>query len=173
MLPKLSLVLGGASSGKSAHAEKLILNTGLAPVYIATAQIFDDEMAAKVIRHKKTRGDGWHTIEEPVAVAEALNSIDADRAVLLDCATLWLSNIILGEHDLEDHTAKLILALDACKSPVVVVSNEVGQGIVPDNALSRRFRNAQGALNQSIAAQADLVVAVMAGLPLTLKEPTT
>ncbi len=169
MLPKLSLVLGGASSGKSDYAENMILNTGLAPVYIATAQVFDDEMAAKVTRHKKSRGDGWHTIEEPIAVAETLMQMDEGRAVLLDCATLWLTNIILGKHDLAQHTSDLIAAMRNCKSPVVVVSNEVGQGIVPDNALSRQFRNAQGTLNQHIAAKADLVVAVMAGLPMILK----
>ncbi|MEL6840083.1 MAG: bifunctional adenosylcobinamide kinase/adenosylcobinamide-phosphate guanylyltransferase [Pseudomonadota bacterium] len=169
MLPTLSLVLGGASSGKSAYAENMILNTGLAPVYIATAHVFDDEMAAKVQRHKQTRGDDWHTIEAPVAVPAAINAARADQAILLDCATLWLTNIILGEMDLAQHIDDLLVALKSSKAPVVVVSNEVGQGIVPDNALSRRFRNAQGTLNQQIAAQAEFVVAVMAGLPLTLK----
>lgn len=169
MLPKLSLVLGGASSGKSAFAEKLILNTGLAPVYIATAQVFDDEMAAKITRHQQMRGTGWRTIEEPIAVADALTKITADQAVLVDCATLWLTNIILGEHNLEQQSAKLIAAFTSCEAPIVVVSNELGQGIVPDNALSRRFRNAQGTLNQEMAAQADNVIAVMAGLPLVLK----
>ena len=169
MLPKLSLVLGGASSGKSAYAEKLILDTSLAPIYIATAQVFDDEMAAKVLRHKKMRGDGWHTIETPVAVAEELAAVSLDSAVLLDCVTLWLTNIILGDHDIDHYTAELVKALEQCKSPVVVVSNEVGQGIVPDNALSRRVQAAQGMLNPPIAAKADRVVTVMAGLPLTLK----
>jgi adenosylcobinamide kinase/adenosylcobinamide-phosphate guanylyltransferase len=169
MLPKLTLVLGGASSGKSTFAEKLILNTGLAPVYIATAQVFDAEMAAKIAHHQDKRGAGWNTIEEPIAVANVLTKVNVDQAVLLDCATLWLTNIILGEHDLEQHSAKLIAAFKSCSAPIVVVSNEVGQGIVPDNALSRRFRNAQGMLNQEIAAQADAVIAVMAGLPLVLK----
>jgi adenosylcobinamide kinase/adenosylcobinamide-phosphate guanylyltransferase len=169
MLPKLSLVLGGASSGKSAYAENLILDTGLAPVYIATAQVFDDEMAAKISRHQDMRGTNWHTIEAPLAVADALINVTHKQAVLLDCATLWLTNVILGEHDLDQRTAELITALTSCDGPVVVVSNEVGQGIVPDNALARKFRNAQGALNQAIAAEADQVIAVMAGLPLTLK----
>jgi adenosylcobinamide kinase/adenosylcobinamide-phosphate guanylyltransferase len=169
MLPKLSLVLGGASSGKSAYAEKLVLNTGLTPIYIATAQIFDDEMAAKISRHRDMRGDIWHTIEAPLAVSEALTGIDAGQAVLLDCATLWLTNVMLGDHDVDRRSEELIAALGKCNGPVVVVSNEVGQGIVPDNALSRRFRNAQGALNQAIAAEADSVIAVMAGLPLQLK----
>ncbi len=169
MLPKLSLVLGGAASGKSAYAENLVLETGLAPVYIATAQVFDDEMAQKIARHQQIRGTGWHTIEEPIGVAKALVGVSSDQAVLLDCATLWLSNIILGDHDLAEETATLIAALLACKGPVVVVSNEVGMSIVPDNALSRQFRNAQGALNQAIATEADRVVAVMAGLPMVLK----
>ncbi|WP_394179577.1 bifunctional adenosylcobinamide kinase/adenosylcobinamide-phosphate guanylyltransferase [Yoonia maritima] len=169
MLPKLSLVLGGAASGKSAFAEGLVLNTQCNPVYVATAQIFDDEMAQKVARHRDQRGNLWNTIEEPIDVASALNRVSEDEAVLIDCATLWLTNIILGEHDLAKESAALLSALDTCAGPVVVVSNETGQGIVPDNALARRFRNAQGTLNQQIAAKADLVVAVMAGLPMTLK----
>lgn len=169
MLPKLSLVLGGAASGKSAFAERLVLNTDLTPVYIATAQVFDTEMAHKVKRHRDQRGDAWATIEEPVDVATVLGSVRADQAVLLDCATLWLTNIMLGDHDLARESARLIDALTTCEGTVVVVSNEVGQGIVPDNALSRRFRNAQGTLNQQMAARAGLVVAVMAGLPMTLK----
>ena len=172
MLPKLTLVLGGAASGKSHHAETLAKRTGLPLIYIATAQIFDDEMAAKVSKHKKMRGDDWTTIEEPIEVAKALKKVNAGHTVLIDCATLWLTNVLLGEHDLERAQSDLLDALQTCKSPVVVVSNEVGQGIVPDNKLARQFRNAQGALNQALAAQADRVVAVMAGLPLTLKEPS-
>ncbi|WP_106745180.1 bifunctional adenosylcobinamide kinase/adenosylcobinamide-phosphate guanylyltransferase [Yoonia maritima] len=169
MLPNLSLVLGGAASGKSAFAEDLVLNTQLNPVYVATAQVFDDEMAQKVARHRDQRGTLWDTIEEPINVASVLERVTEDDAVLVDCATLWLTNLILGEHNLAKESAALLLALDACAGPVVIVSNETGQGIVPDNALARRFRNAQGTLNQQIAAKADLVVAVMAGLPMTLK----
>ena len=169
MLPKLTLVLGGAASGKSAFAEGLVLDTKLSSIYIATAQIYDDEMAQKVARHRDQRGTGWQTIEEPIAVAAALGRVNADQAVLVDCATLWLTNIILGGLDLADECSALTAALADCAAPVVIVSNEVGQGIVPDNALSRRFRNAQGTLNQQIAGKADLVVAVMAGLPLVLK----
>lgn len=173
MLPKLSFVLGGAASGKSAYAESLILNTRLTPIYIATAQVFDDEMSEKVSRHKQMRGTGWQTIEEPIAVADALATVSSRQAVLIDCATLWLTNIVLGEYDISAETSKLIDALRSCDGPIVVVSNEVGMGIVPDNALSRKFRNAQGALNQTIAAQADYVVSVMAGLPLVLKGAST
>ena len=168
-LPKLTLVLGGAASGKSAYAEGLIAACGLQKVYIATAQVFDDEMATKVARHRDMRGEGWITIEEPRDLSAVLSQALPDQAVLLDCATLWLTNVMLADEDIPAASAALIRALATCAAPVVVVSNEVGQGIVPDNALARRFRNAQGALNQAIAAQADCVVAVMAGLPMVLK----
>ncbi|MFO8125143.1 bifunctional adenosylcobinamide kinase/adenosylcobinamide-phosphate guanylyltransferase [Yoonia sp.] len=169
-LPNLTLILGGAASGKSAFAESLVLQGGHEhPAYIATAQIFDDEMAQKVARHREMRGDGWLTIEEPLDLASALANAQDDQPVLVDCATLWLTNVILGDHDIDAHSAALITALKLRNSPVVVVSNEVGQGIVPDNALSRKFRNAQGQLNQRIGAEANLVIAVMAGLPLVLK----
>lgn len=169
LLPKLTLVLGGAACGKSAFAEGLILKAKADPIYIATAQIFDDEMAQKVLRHREMRGAGWTTIEEPLDLPKVLAQVAPGQPTLIDCATLWLTNVILGEHDLTTHSDTLFAALQACKGPVVVVSNEVGQGIVPDNALSRQFRNAQGKLNQQLAARADLVVTVMAGLPLPLK----
>lgn len=169
-LQKLTLVLGGAASGKSSFAEALVVQSGLSPVYVATAQAFDAEMAAKVARHRMARdGKGWRTVEEPRDIGHVLRSVAPTEAVLLDCATLWLSNVILAEGDLPAEEAAFMTALETCVAPVVVVSNEVGQGIVPDNALARRFRNAQGALNQRLAARAGLVVAVMAGLPMTLK----
>ncbi|MDO6588728.1 bifunctional adenosylcobinamide kinase/adenosylcobinamide-phosphate guanylyltransferase [Loktanella sp. D2R18] len=169
MLPKLTLVLGGAASGKSAFAESLVQDAGLRQIYVATAQVYDDEMAQKVVKHRDQRGSNWTTIEEPIAVADALSTATEDAIVLIDCATLWLTNLILGDHDVAQQTRALLDAIDACPAPIVIVSNEVGQGIVPDNALSRQFRNAQGRLNQDIAAKAGLVVAVMAGLPLALK----
>lgn len=168
-LPNLTLVLGGAASGKSSYAEGLLTAAALPRVYVATAQAFDAEMTRKIARHRDMRGAGWTTIEEPFDVVRVLDGFGPDAAVLIDCATLWLTNIVLAERDLTLETAGLLNALARCKAPVVIVSNEVGQGIVPDNALSRRFRNAQGRLNQDIAAQADRVVAVMAGLPLVLK----
>lgn len=168
-LPKLTLVLGGAASGKSSFAESLILQGSDNPIYIATAQAFDDEMAEKILRHREMRGAGWITIEEPLDLPSALAGTAVDQPILIDCATLWLTNIILGERDTEIHTDALIAACATCKGPVVIVSNEVGQGIVPDNALSRKFRNAQGRLNQRLAAEASLVVAIMAGLPMPLK----
>jgi len=169
LLPGLTLVLGGAGSGKSAFAEGLIKKEGLPAAYIATAQVFDDEMARKVANHKAQRGDGWKTIEEPLNIQAALAQVHAEQPVLIDCATLWLTNVILGEHDVDQSSTDFLQACINCGGPVIIVSNEVGQGIVPDNALSRRFRNAQGRLNQQIAAEANLVVAVMAGLPMVLK----
>jgi len=155
--------------GKSAYAEKLIAASAAPKVYLATAQAFDDEMKGKIAAHRAQRGDGWTTIEEPLDVVGVLAAQSADHVVLLDCATLWLTNVLLADHDEGAMSEALCKALVACPARVVVVSNEVGQGIVPDNALSRRFRNAQGRLNQMIATEADSVVAVMAGLPLVLK----
>jgi adenosylcobinamide kinase / adenosylcobinamide-phosphate guanylyltransferase len=168
-LPALSLVIGGAASGKSRFAEGLCVQSGQSKIYVATAQVYDEEMTQKVVRHLAQRGDNWTTIEAPIDVASALGRATKKDVVLIDCATLWLTNIILGDFDLEAETAKLLTAISSCHAPVVIVSNEVGQGIVPDNALSRKFRNAQGQLNQALAKQAELVVAVMAGLPLALK----
>jgi len=169
MLPNLSLVLGGAASGKSGFAESLVVSSGLAKTYIATSQVFDDEMQAKIDRHRDLRGEGWTTIEAPLDLAGALAGCPAGSAVLIDCATMWLTNLLLGEHDIAPAEAALWTALAACPAPVVMVSNEVGGGIVPENALARRFRELQGRFNQRAAARAQLVVAVMAGLPLALK----
>ena len=126
-------------------------------------------MRDRIASHRQDRGDGWETVDAPLDLAGALAAIPADAAVLVDCATLWLTNHMLAEHDLAAETDRLLASLAACPAPIVVVSNEVGWGIVPDNALARRFRDAQGRLNQRMAAQADLVVGVMAGLPLALK----
>lgn len=169
LLPRLTLVLGGAASGKSAFAESLIFRTERPRTYIATAQAFDAEMKSKIAAHQNMRGQGWTTVEAPIDIAGALTQISPDNAVLIDCATLWLTNLILSDADVTAETDNLCNALSVAPFPIVIVSNEVGQGIVPDNALSRKFRNAQGRLNQQIAAQADTVVAVMAGLPLALK----
>lgn len=143
--------------------------SGRPAVYIATAQAFDDEMRERIARHKADRGTAWRTIEAPHDLAGALAEANAEEAVLVDCATLWLTNRMLDEADLEAETGALLDALAACLVPVIVVSNEVGQGIVPENALARRFRDAQGRLNQALAAQADLAVLIAAGLPLVLK----
>ena len=168
-LTQFTLVIGGASSGKSAHAERLLTETGRPLLYIATGQAYDAEMGRKIKQHQDRRGAGWRTIEAPLNVPAALAQARPDEAVLLDCATLWLTNHLLAESDLEAEETGLIKAITACPTPVIVVTNEVGAGIVPENALARRFRNAQGALNQRLAAAADSVVTVMAGLPLVLK----
>jgi len=168
-LPKLTLVLGGAASGKSAFAEGLAKAGGQPATYIATAQAFDDEMAQKIARHKAQRGAGWHTIEEPLDLPRALAQAPKGQPILIDCATLWLTNVILGDHDLLQHQQDALAAIASAPGPVVIVSNEVGYGLVPENALSRRSRNAQGRLNQDLARRADLVVTIMAGLPLVLK----
>ncbi|MFY0596821.1 MAG: bifunctional adenosylcobinamide kinase/adenosylcobinamide-phosphate guanylyltransferase [Cognatishimia sp.] len=169
MLPKLTFVLGGASSGKSAYAETLVTDTGAPRVYIATAQVFDEEMRVKVDAHLAQRGANWRTIESPLDLSDALQSISETEVVLLDCATMWLSNHLMAEADIARQTDSLLEQLRDCKGSVVVVSNEVGMGIVPDNALARKFRDAQGKLNQTLAAQADLAVFVVAGLPMVLK----
>lgn len=165
--PRLSLVIGGARSGKSRLAEALVRAAGLPLTYIATAEAWDAEMADRIARHRDDRGPGWVTLEAPRDLAGALAG--ARGAVLVDCATLWLTNVMLAGGDLAGETGALLAALAAHPGPVVVVSNEVGWGIVPDNALARAFRDAQGRLNQQLAAAADLAVGVMAGLPMVLK----
>ena len=168
-LPALTLVLGGARSGKSRMAERLVSATGLKRHYIATAEAWDDEMRARIAQHQTGRGTEWQTWNVPRGVGQVLTEIPEGEVVLLDCATLWLSNHLLADADIDAMTDLLLSALGDCASPVVVVSNEVGMGIVPDNALARAFRDHQGRLNQRLAAQADLVVGVMAGLPFVLK----
>lgn len=170
---RFALVLGGARSGKSALAERMARAQGGSLAYIATAQAFDAEMAARIARHRADRGPGWTTIEAPFALPAALASARpaACGAVVIDCLTLWLSNLMLADHDVETAGAALAGAIAAHPGPVIAVSNEVGLGIVPENALARRFRDAQGRLNQRMAAAADLVVFCAAGLPLVLKGP--
>lgn len=168
MLSGLTFVLGGAASGKSSFAESLLLAHADHPVYIATAQAFDDEMRQKIQRHQAQRTANWTLIEAPLDLPAALGRA-ADAPVLIDCATLWLSNHLLADSDLSAQTARLCTALTDHPAPVVVVSNEVGQGVVPDTSLGRAFREAQGRLNIALAGQADLVVQVVAGLPNVLK----
>ena len=163
----VTLVLGGARSGKSRHAESLI-TAGPPPwVYVATAEPLDDEMTSRIAAHRARRGAGWRDLEAPRDLAGALAGLR--DAVLVDCLTLWLSNLMLADADIEAESARLEDVLTRMAAPVVLVSNEVGSGIVPDNALARRFRDAQGRLNQRIAARADRVVLMVAGLPLVVK----
>ena len=166
-----TLVLGGARSGKSAFAESLVRDSGLARIYLATATAEDDEMKARVAQHRTQRGDGWTTIEEPLALVDALTrEATRGRAVLVDCLTLWLSNLMMAERDPDVEARRLTRFLGVAKYPVVFVSNEVGLGLVPDTPLGRRFRDAQGRLNQLVAACVPNVVFIAAGLPLWLKK---
>lgn len=169
-LPPVTLILGGARSGKSAFSERLVAARGPA-VYLATAEAGDDEMAERIRRHKERRGDEWTTVEEPLELAGALRRhCGKVRPVLVDCLTLWLSNIMAAGRDVEKETEALSGALDGLPGPVVLVANEVGLGIVPDNALARAFRDHAGRLNQKVAAAADRVYFVAAGLPTVLKD---
>lgn len=164
-----TFILGGAASGKSAFAESLCFQADKPLVYIATAQPFDAEMRTKISDHQARRGAGWTTVEAPLDMPAALASRRAQEVVLVDCATLWLSNLLLAEAELEAASDAFISALTSCPASIVVVSNEVGQGIVPETALGRTFRNAQGRLNQRLAAECSTVVQVIAGLPNVLK----
>jgi adenosylcobinamide kinase/adenosylcobinamide-phosphate guanylyltransferase len=165
----ITLVLGGARSGKSRYAEGLI--TARAPpwVYVATAQALDLEMTERIARHRARRAAPWQTIEAPDDLAAAVGAAPTGAPVLIDCLTLWLSNRMLANADIDAETERLEAALAGRSGAVVLVSNEVGFGIVPDNALGRRFRDLQGQLNQRLAARADRVVLVVAGLPLIVK----
>jgi adenosylcobinamide kinase/adenosylcobinamide-phosphate guanylyltransferase len=168
----LTLILGGARAGKSAHAETLVLASGLRPVYLATAQALDGEMAERIERHRMQRGTAWHTVEEPLDLPEALSEhAGPDRAVLVDCLTLWLSNLMLAERDISLAGDRLLAVLQRRAGRVVLVSNEVGQGIVPLGELSRRFVDEAGRLHQRVAELADHVRLIVAGLPLDLKPP--
>jgi adenosylcobinamide kinase/adenosylcobinamide-phosphate guanylyltransferase len=168
-----TLVLGGARSGKSAFAEKLIGDSGLARVYLATATAGDEEMKARIAHHRAQRGEGWTTIEEPLALVDALTrEATHGRAVLVDCLTLWLSNLMFAQRDPEIEARRLTRFLGVAKYPIVFVSNEVGLGLVPETPLGRAFRDAQGRLNQIVAAVVPQVAFIAAGLPLWLKRPT-
>ncbi len=172
-LPAISLILGGARSGKSTLAEIWVeaeaKRRNTQATYIATGQAWDKEMEERVALHQERRGTIWQTVEEPLKVAELLPTLPTKQPILFDCLTLWITNHLLAEHDLDAEIDTLLNALQQAPAPVVCVSNEVGLGIVPDNALSRRFRDAQGRLNQKVAAIADRVVFVAAGLPMVLK----
>lgn len=165
----LVLITGGAKSGKSRFAEGMVTADGRPRTYIATAEAWDDEMRAAVADHRADRGGDWTTVEAPRNLCRILDAADPNSVLLIDCATMWLTNLILAEADIEAETEALIQSLARCPAPVVIVTNELGWSIVPDNALARRFRNAQGRLNHRLAAEAGLVVAVISGLPLVLK----
>jgi adenosylcobinamide kinase/adenosylcobinamide-phosphate guanylyltransferase len=171
--PKLTLVLGGARSGKSRHGERLVLQSGLAPVYVATGEPLDDEMAARIAEHRARRGAGWRTLEEPLDLAGALRrQCDPGRAVLVDCLTLWLTNLMVAKRPVRAEMARLVELLPTLAGTLVLVSNEVGLGVVPTDAMARAFIDHAGWLHRSIAERADVVFFMAAGLPLYLKSPT-
>ena len=167
--PALRLVLGGANSGKSQVAEQLIVATGRPQRYIATAQAWDDEMRAKIAKHRRQRGLGWTTVEAPLDLTDVLAAAKPEEIVLLDCVTLWLSNLMMAERNIQTACAELCTGLTHAPCPVIVVSNEVGQGITPDNAMARAFVKHQGDLNQELARLAQEVIFVTVGIAQTLK----
>ncbi|HEX3884169.1 MAG TPA: bifunctional adenosylcobinamide kinase/adenosylcobinamide-phosphate guanylyltransferase [Stellaceae bacterium] len=174
-LPAVTLVLGGARSGKSRHAERLVEGAADHGTYCATAEPGDAEMAARIAAHRARReksggGAFWRTVDAPLALPETIRAENgAERPVLVDCLTLWLSNVMLAGRTIEAEIAALVAALRDAAGPIVLVANEVGLGLVPETPLGRRFRDEAGRLNQEIAALADRVVFVAAGLPLVLK----
>jgi adenosylcobinamide kinase/adenosylcobinamide-phosphate guanylyltransferase len=170
MLPALTLILGGARSGKSRHAEALV--TTLPPPwhYVATAEAYDEEMRERIALHRERRDEGWVTTEAPLELAECLAALRGGTApILVDCLTLWLSNVMLANRDVEAASRSIEAVLDEAKAPIVLVTNEVGLGIVPENALARRFRDEAGRLHQRLAARADRVLFMVAGLPMVVK----
>jgi adenosylcobinamide kinase/adenosylcobinamide-phosphate guanylyltransferase len=164
------LVLGGARSGKSGFAERLARDSQLERHYVATGRAYDDEMQDRIDRHRADRGDGWITHEVPLTLSETMVANDlSSRVILVDCLTLWVTNLMMEEIDMEAATARLLDYLSVCSSRVVLVSNEVGLGIVPENRMAREFRDHAGRLHQKIAALADEVFFIAAGLPLKMK----
>lgn len=165
-----TFIIGGARSGKSARALALAEEMASNRIFIATAEPGDAEMKDRIARHQRDRGDKWETVEAPVALANAITSHAEEKTVcVVDCLTLWLSNLMHAEHDIKAATSELCLSLEHAKGSVVLVSNELGLGLVPETTLGRQFRDEQGRLNQRIAAISNRVEFVAAGLPLMLK----
>src|SRR3712207_2991396 len=164
------LVLGGVRSGKSRTAQQVAESGSSQRTYIATAQAYDDEMRARIAQHQSERDQSWRTVDAPLELAHAItDQTGSGKAVLVDCLTLWLSNMLLAERDLTHEADRLVEAVQAAQGPLILVSNEVGHGIVPATPLGRRFRDEQGRLNQRVAEACDAVVFVAAGCPILLK----
>jgi len=168
-MSKSILVTGGARSGKSAFAERLTLTLGERPIYIATAEAHDSEMAARIAAHQARRGENWTTREAPLDLLTALDATDGAEPRLVDCLTLWLSNLMFAERDWQVEGRALAEAIRLQAAPVVIVTNEVGSGIVPENALARAYRDAAGQLNQMIAEAVDEVYLSVSGIPVKVK----
>jgi len=167
---RIVFILGGSRSGKSGFALERASKLPGGKAFVATAQALDDEMRERIERHKNERSSEWKTFEEPVALPQLITDIGKIYDVLLvDCLTLWLSNLMLNENDIEADIESLLSAIAPCPASLFIVSNEVGMGIVPDNALARKFRDFAGTLNRCIAAIADEVYLVVAGIPLKIK----
>jgi adenosylcobinamide kinase/adenosylcobinamide-phosphate guanylyltransferase len=168
-MTKSILITGGARSGKSALAERMTLALGTPALYIATAEAWDDEMADRIARHRARRGAEWETVAEPIDLVRALTETDGGAPRLVDCVTLWLSNLMLGGHDWEAEVARIADLIPRLAAPVIFVTNEVGSGIVPDNALARAFRDAAGIANQRLADACDELWLCVSGHPLKVK----
>ncbi len=170
-----TLVLGGARSGKSRYAQRsaeaAAAAAGTKPIAVVTAQIYDQEMAERVTKHREERGDEWDTIEAPLDLPQAIAALGNGDVAVIDCMTLWLTNVMLAEEDIGQKTRELLTALTSTQAEIWVVSNEVGWGIVPDNALARLFRDEAGRLNQALAECADHSVLIVAGMKLDLTRP--
>jgi adenosylcobinamide kinase/adenosylcobinamide-phosphate guanylyltransferase len=172
MMPNTNrlLVLGGARSGKSRYAQVRAEGLGIRPIYVATAQAFDDEMRDRIARHRNDRAGQWETVDTPLDVSGVIaRRSSPDTVLLIDCLTLWATNLILGEYDVAAATTELTSSLAEARGAIILVANEVGLGIVPDNALARRFRDEAGIINQRVAAAVAEVQFIAAGLPLRLK----
>ena len=163
------LITGGARSGKSSFAEKQTLSYGAPVIYIATAKAYDQEMEKRIQIHKQRRGGEWLTVNDPIEIADTLIALDGQGVCLVECLTLWLSNLMFAEKDVSEATSSLIEAITARRDPVILVTNEVGSGIIPENELARRFRDEAGHLNQVVAEAVNEVYTCISGIPLKLK----
>ncbi|MEL6665308.1 MAG: bifunctional adenosylcobinamide kinase/adenosylcobinamide-phosphate guanylyltransferase [Pseudomonadota bacterium] len=169
-MARTQLILGGARSGKSRRALELARKTSRRPVFIATAEAWDDEMAERIARHKTERGDEWSNIEAPLSLIQALeDASEMGDLCVIDCLTLWLSNLMHNDRDIDAESKRLCESISSLTIPVILVSNEVGLGLVPETPLGRAFRDAQGRLNQDVANVCDRVEFIAAGLPILLK----
>ena len=171
-MQKVTLILGGARSGKSAHGEMLALERFSSPVYIFTAQAWDDEMKDRVKIHKQRRnGKNWKDVEAPLELSEAIkNNATINNCILIDCLTLWLTNLLLAGVDIDKAIDELLATIEACPGEVILISSEVGLGIVPENSMARKFRDLSGKLHQKLAIEAENVLLMVAGIPMVVKE---